>query len=245
MDTTTLAALKRRIAIGCRILAHQGLAEDILGHIGARVDDEHLLVRSRGPGERGLLFTIPDDVQLVTIADGSCESPDYSPPNELPIHVELLAARPEVGSVVHAHPPEVIAADLAEVPLVPLVGAYHIPAAKLAADGIPTYRRGVLIRRADLARQMIEAMGDSSVCILRGHGITTAGATVEQAVGRALALDSLARMACRVRALGGTVRPLPDADLAELPDLGAGFNDTLVWRHYARRLDAAGLGLPT
>lgn len=245
MDPTTLAPLRQKIAVGCRILAHQGLIEDILGHISVRIDDDHLLVRSRGPQERGLLFTTPDDVQLVTIADATCERTEYSPPNELPIHVEVLRARPEVQSVVHAHPPEVIAADLAGVPLSPLVGAYQIPGTKLAAEGIPVYRRGVLIRRAELGREMVAAMGNKQVCVLRGHGITTAGATIEQAVGRALAINSLARMACRVRSLGGAVTPLPADDLAELPDLGATFTDTLIWRHYAQRLEHAGLGLPT
>ena len=167
----------------------------------------------------------------------------YSVPNELPIHVEVLRAHPDVRAVVHAHPPAVIAADLAGVPLVPLVGAYHIPAVRLAADGIPVFPRGVLIRTAALASEMVAAMGDRPVCVLRGHGITTTGESVEQAVARALALDSLARMACRVVALGGTVRALPDTDLALLPDLGSGFNDELVWRYHEARLMAAGQGL--
>ena len=39
--------------------------------------------------------------------------------------------------------------------------------------------------------------------------MTTTGTSVEQAVARALAVDSLARMACRVAALGGTPAALP------------------------------------
>ena len=86
-------------------------------------------------------------------------------------------------------------------------------------------------------------MGDRPVCVLRGHGITTTGATLEQAVARALAVDSLARMACRVAAAGGTPSPIDDADLAQLPDLGSGFNDEMLWRHHERRLVEAGLAL--
>ena len=58
--------------------------------------------------------------------------------------------------------------------------------------------------------------------------------------GAALALDSLARMASRVVELGGTVRPLPDTDLALLPDLGSGFNDVLLWQHQEARPRRAG-----
>jgi ribulose-5-phosphate 4-epimerase/fuculose-1-phosphate aldolase len=90
---------------------------------------------------------------------------------------------------------------------------------------------------------MVAAMDGKPVCVLRGHGVTTAGATIEQAVARALALDSLARMATAVVALGGTVRALPDDDLTQLPDLGAAFNDELLWRHQEARLAAAGLAL--
>ena len=238
-----VAERRRTVAVGCRILAHAGLAEDVLGHISVRNPgiEPSLLVRCRGPRELGLLHTEPDDVREVSFDGRQLDGrDDYAAPNELPIHTAVLRARPDVAAVVHAHPPAVVAADLAGLPLVPLIGSYHIPAAQLAAGGIPTYPRGVLIRRDDLADEMVAAMGDRPVCVLRGHGITAVGATVEQAVVRALAVDALARMICRVAELGGEIRPLPDDDLAELPDLGAGFNETLMWRHYEQRLRDAG-----
>jgi ribulose-5-phosphate 4-epimerase/fuculose-1-phosphate aldolase len=181
-------------------------------------------------------------VRLVAL-DGSDPGDGYSVPNELPIHVEILRARPDVNAVVHAHPPTVVVADLAGVPLLPMIGAYNIPAAKLAAEGIPVYPRGVLIRTAALAAEMLEAMGNRPVCVLRGHGITTTGASVEQAVAHALAIDSLARVASGVVALGGRVQALPAADLDALPDLGSGFNDVTLFHHHEARLDAAGLAL--
>jgi 3,4-dihydroxyphthalate decarboxylase len=235
-------ALRRKVATACRILAHAGLCEDILGHVSARAGLDHLVVRCRGPQERGLAFTTVDDVRVVAL-DGSDPGDGYAVPNELPIHAEILRARPQVEAVVHAHPPAVIVADLAGVPFVPLFGAYNIPAARLAADGIPVYPRGVLIRTAPLAAEMLDAMGDRPVCVLRGHGVTTTGSSVEQAVARALALDSMARVASRVVALGGTVTALPDAELTLLPDLGSGFNDLTLFRHHEARLAAAGLAL--
>ena len=44
-------------------------------------------------------------------------------------------------------------------------------------------------------------------------------------------------------ALVRSVRALPDDDLTQLPDLGAAFNDELLWRHQEARLAAAGLAL--
>ena len=101
----------------------------------------------------------------------------------------------------------------------------------------------MLINTPELGAEMRAAMGDRPVCVLRGHGITTVGATVEQAVARALAVDALARMACRVRALGTSPTAILDTDLAQLPDLGTGFNDDMTWRHHERRLAHAGLAL--
>ena len=235
---------RRRVATACRILAHAGLSEDVLGHVSVRVDDDTILVRARGAGECGLLFTALQDVVACSITD-PVAPPDgeHTLPNELPIHLSCYRADPTVGAVVHAHPPWLIAADLAGVALVPLVGAYNIPAARLAADGIAVYPRGVLINTAELGAEMVAAMDGRPVCVLRGHGVTATGATVEQAVARALAVDSLARMAARVAALSGEVRPLPPDDLAQLPDLGTRFNDELVWRHRERLLRHAGHGI--
>ena len=230
---------RRRVAVACRILAAAGLIEDVLGHVSVRLDDDTVLVRSRGPDEAGVRYTESADVVACSLLGVPLEDTDRTLPNELPIHLACYRDDPAVRAVVHAHPPAVIAADLAGVPLVPLVGAYNIPAARLAADGIPVFQRAVLINTDDLASEMRAAMGDRPACILRGHGITTTGATLEQAVARALAVDSLARMSMRVATAGGTPTAIPAADLAQLPDLGSGFNDEMLWRHHERRLGDA------
>jgi ribulose-5-phosphate 4-epimerase/fuculose-1-phosphate aldolase len=232
-----LTTARRRVAVACRILAHAGLVEDVLGHVSVRGADGTILVRARGPHECGVLFTTPDDVIACSVATGRPTGESaWAPPNELPIHLACYRDDPAVGAVVHAHPPAVIAADLAGVPLVAMFGAYNIPAARLAADGIATFGRSVLINTDELGTAMRAAMGDRPVCVLRGHGITTTGATLEQAVARALAVDALARMAGRVAALGATPAPRPADELAQLPDLGAAFNDELLWRFHERRL---------
>jgi ribulose-5-phosphate 4-epimerase/fuculose-1-phosphate aldolase len=238
-----LAWERRTVALGCRVLAHRGLAEDVLGHVSLRVGDDRMLLRCRGPREHGLLFTTDDDIRLVDLGGRGELAGEYAVPNELPIHAELLRARPDVNAIVHAHPPSVLVAALAELPLRPVFGAYNIPAMRMAAAGIPVYPRAVLIRRPDLAQEMIAAMGDSPVCVLRGHGVTTTGESVEQAVVRALNLDVLAKVNLDLARLGHSVPDITSEDMAELPDLGGAFNDLAVWRHHVARLDLAGLAL--
>lgn len=230
-----------QVARACRILAHQGLASGILGHVSLRVGTGELLVRCRGPRERGLLFTTPEDIRLLDL-DGERDPGDgYSAPNELPLHTEVMRKRPDVGSVVHAHPPAVVAADLAGVALRPIVGSFNIPALRMAREGIPVYPRGVLIRRRDLAEEMLAAMGRSAVCVLRAHGLTAVGESVPQAVERALNVDDLARMCLDVARAGGKPADLPEEDVAELPDLGSAFNDSLLWEHHVAQLRHEGL----
>ena len=75
------------------------------------------------------------------------------------------------------------------------------------------------------------------VVICRGHGITSAAATVPQAVLQAISLDALARMSLRVRSAGGTLRDIDDADWDDLPDLGPSFTAEAAWRHEVARLE--------
>lgn len=243
MTEVSLDARRVQLALACRMMAQGGLVENVLGHVSMRVDADRALVRCRGPEEKGLLFTRPSDIRLVELDSGATDDEHYSAPKELPIHTAVLGARPDVEVVMHAHPPRVIAADLAGVPLVPMVGAYDIPAARLAAGGIPVHPRGVLITRPDLAAEMVTSLGDRPVCVLRGHGMVATGSTVEETVTNAFALDTLARMGLAVAGAGGSVAALPEEDLAELPDLGAGFNDRLMWRHRRALLAREGLDI--
>jgi ribulose-5-phosphate 4-epimerase/fuculose-1-phosphate aldolase len=221
-------------------MAACGLVEHVLGHISVRLPGDELLVRCRGPVEAGLAATTVGDVRQLPLR-GNRDLGAWAPPNELPIHRVLLSHRPSVTAVVHAHPPAVVAWSLLDQPLVPLYGAYDIPGARLAADGIPTWDRSALVRTDELAGAMADALGDRPVVILRGHGIVSVAEgdpadAVQIAVLRAVAVDTLARMSMAVLRAGGTPRPIADADLAELPDLGGGFNVETMWRHLLTRL---------
>lgn len=246
MADSTLEQRRIDLALACRVMAHRGLVADILGHISWRVTADTLLMRCRGPRERGLRFTEPGDIRLIDL-EGAAAGPDelatHRPPNELPIHTEILRARPDVQSVVHVHPPEVVVAAMSEIELLPWVGAYDIPAMRLAERGIPVHPRAVLISRAELASEMIESMADADVVVLSGHGLVSCGASPEEAMLRAMQVTELARLSLAVVSAGGRPTPISDRDRDELPDLGAGFNHEVLWRHHLACLDADGWGL--
>lgn len=229
--------LRQTVADACRVLAAKGLVDGILGHVSARVSSEELVVRCRGPYERGLARTTVNDVWRVTLDGGLVDLPDgYVPPKELVLHTELLRQRSSLGAVVHAHPRSALLCGLAGLEPRGVFGAYNIPAMRLGLSGIPVYPRPVLITHRELALEMVEAMADANVCILRGHGITVAGETVEQATVLAVSLHVLLEVTVQLAQLGVDPPQVSERDLAELPDLGASFNDLLVWRSLVAEL---------
>jgi ribulose-5-phosphate 4-epimerase/fuculose-1-phosphate aldolase len=238
---TRLDEQRALVAQSCRVAAARGLVDGILGHLSLRVGDDHLLIRCRSDADIGVAFTRPADVRLITLdgtAGAAGELDGYRVPNELPIHVETMMSNPEYRAVAHLHPPAVVAADLAGITLRPIYGAFDIPGAWLARGGVPVYERAVLIRNSTLGKEMVAAMRGRPVVILRGHGITSAADSVQQAVLQAISVDALARMALRVRAAGGTLHAIDDADWDDLPDLGPGLNVQAAWRHEVARLAA-------
>jgi ribulose-5-phosphate 4-epimerase/fuculose-1-phosphate aldolase len=242
VDVEATAEAAEAVATACQVMAERGLVEHVLGHISARVEPDHLLVRCRGPEEAGLAYTTSDDVRSVWL-DGRAELGAWTAPNELPIHTELMRRRPDVTAVVHAHPPAVVAASLLDQPLLPVHGAYDIPGARLAAGGIPQWDRSALVTTPELAAGMADALGDRPVVLLRGHGLVSVASgppatAVARAVLQAISVDTLARVTLAVRAAGGTPRPISDEDLAALPDLGGGFVVDTMWRHLTRRAAA-------
>ena len=233
------------VATACRILGHRGLVAGVLGHVSARVGDGTYVIRCRGPRERGVGLTEEEDVRRIDmegrLVEG--ESP-WSVPKETPIHTALLNRRPEVGAVVHAHPPAALLAGLADLTPRAVFGAFNIPALRMALEGIPVYPRPVLISRQELAEEMLDAMGTSSLCLLRGHGITVAGPSVEAATVAAVNLNALLVVTVELAKLGAAPPDVDAADLIELPDLGGAFNDGLAWRALVAELEVAGRAAP-
>lgn len=234
-----LQELRTKIAQSCRILAMEGLVEGILGHVSVRVNEKEMLIRCRGDQETGVRYTTDDAIRLVDFDGKGVDLVGrYEVPKELPIHGEIYKSRPEVGCVIHAHPPSVLICGISELEFNPIFGAFNMPAMRMALQGIPVYPRSVLVTRPDLAAQMIEIMGDNNVCLMKGHGITVTGKTVEETTVRAINFHILAQVTLEVARLGKSAATLPPEDIAELPDLGSTFNDIWGWKHYVRKLES-------
>ena len=110
---------------------------------------------------------------------------------------------------------------------------------RLALDGIPVYPRPILITRSELAREMVNVMGDRSVCLLLGHGITVAAESVEHATVLAVNLNELLAITVDIARLGARPPALSQRDVNELPDLGQSFNVGKAWQALVAGFDGA------
>ena len=235
--------LRQRLADACRVLGILGLATGNTGHLSVRVpDSDNLLIRARGPAETGVRYTTAAEIIEVT-PDGEVAAgvkDGLYPPQEVFIHTEVYRARSDVTSVVHVHPATVVLFTITGVPLLPIFGAYDPSALRLVMDGIPTYDRSVLISNPHLGHDLASALGSKNVCMMRGHGITATGSSIEEAALRAISLNELAEMNYRARQLGEP-RPISDEDIATFaarpgaPEKPVRSNRTeAMWRYYQR-----------
>ena len=232
----SIEKLKENVAKSCQILAMEGQFDGILGHVSVKIDEKRMLIRCRGPKEKGLLYTTADDIKEVDF-DGNGEFLEgHKPPNELPVHGEIYKMRQDINCVVHSHPPEAVICSISNIPLKPIFGAFNIPAARMAREGIPFFEHSYLITKPEQAHKMIEAMGDRDIVLLRGHGITVTGASVEEATVQALILNQLAKTTLEAMKSGYEPVEIAPEDFENLPDLGEQFNAQLNWNYLEHKL---------
>jgi L-fuculose-phosphate aldolase len=224
--------LQERVAKACRVLGKLELTKAATGHISARVPGtETVLIRARGPGESGVRFTAADDVITVDFAGRKLAGrAELDPPQEVFIHTSLYRKRPEIGSVVHAHPATVVLFTICNKPLLPLYGAYDPSSLRLLLEGIPTYPRSITVTNNTLGEEFAATM-PGRACLMRGHGITTCGATVEEATLTAIKLNELAEMNYRAHLLGNP-QPIPDDEIAHFSAGSARTHGAALWRYY-------------
>ena len=82
-------------------------------------------------------------------------------------------------------------------------------------------------------------MGDKQACLMRGHGITSAGPNVEEATLTAIKLNDAAVINYRANLLG-TPQPIPQEDIEIMVGAARGADQAVHagsnWRYYCKLL---------
>ena len=213
---TRLAAATQELAAASRILADLGVF-DAAGHVSMRHPGDpqrFLMSRSLAPA----LVTAADIMEF-TLDSTPCDPQGRSPFIERYLHGEIYRTRADVMGVAHGHSPAVIPFGLTSTPM---RATYH-NAAFLAA-GVPVFdireRFGtsdIVISTAERGAAAAEVLGDKAVVLLRAHGFTAVGPSIQAAVFRAVFTEISARVQLQAAALGGPIAAL-DAEEGRLAD---------------------------
>ncbi|OGP20534.1 MAG: hypothetical protein A2038_01780 [Deltaproteobacteria bacterium GWA2_57_13] len=218
--------LKERVALGNRILFHQGLA-DYHGHLSARIPGmRRFLIK---PVLAPLGYITRKDVIEVDIDEYKkiCEENWAKvgnlkqeikmkiPPRETMIHAAIYEARPDVDSVVHTHQPLATAFSIGGTPILPI----YNQAAPFAPE-TPIFPSPRLIYTVQDGIEVSQALGDRMALLLKGHGIVTVGEGVEQAAVNAIYLERAAYMQWIACCVGKPVT-MPQKDIEVMKETTA------------------------
>jgi ribulose-5-phosphate 4-epimerase/fuculose-1-phosphate aldolase len=223
----SLQQLRADVATANRILERLGLSH-AFGHASARIPGTNtfLLPTRRSPG------LAEADGLLVIDTEGRIVSGEGEPNSEFWIHARIYAARPDVGGVVHAHPPACVCLTQAGQPH----RVVHNQGAIFAA-GVPEYTRVGLIRSRELGDLLALALAGGSAAMMRGHGITTAFGDVRSATVAACYLEESAALQLRMLGAAGgdaaKLRTFTAEESAPLRDQITGSVAGRAWEYFS------------
>lgn len=165
----------------------RGLVAGISGNNSVRVPGDRILIKATGVCQGDMSA---EDTVLMDL-DGDVLDPGRRPSKEYRWHVALYRARPDVGGIVHVHPPHAVAWAVAN----------RTPRL------IHTAARGVLKQigmvglapsgSEELAQEVMDTFADPDldVALMREHGIIAVGDDLRAAYYRADYVEDTAKVA--------------------------------------------------
>jgi ribulose-5-phosphate 4-epimerase/fuculose-1-phosphate aldolase len=213
-----------------RALAAAGQADMVWGHASVR-----------DPGGRGAWMKSAgwgleeiDAAKIVLVSpDGEVASGEGPRHIEYPIHTEIMAARPDVGSVVHTHSPAANEFAAIDVPLRPLDHAGSL----FCYPDIPRFTlTGGLIKTRELGGALAGALEGARACLMPQHGIVAVGPDAPAAVMTAVLLDRACRTQLNAMAAGPLLRWGDEEDtVAKRADVWSDRQLRAGWEYLLRR----------
>ena len=230
---TTAASLFDELVTANRILAREGVV-DAFGHVSIRHPehpDRFCLSRARAPE-----CIEPDDIMEFTLDGTAIDAAGRKPYAERYIHGAVYEARPDVRAVIHNHSPTLIPFAITGAPLRPVM---HM-CASMGAD-IPVWDSrtsfgdtNLLVTSMPMARDLVAALGDRPVALMRGHGCVVAGGSLREVVFNAIYLQLNADLQLKSSALG-EITFLSDGEIAAVMRTRSTFTFERAWEYWCQR----------
>jgi ribulose-5-phosphate 4-epimerase/fuculose-1-phosphate aldolase len=234
----SLAAAREVLARANRMIANEGVL-DAFGHVSMRHPNDpgrYLLSRSRGPE-----LVQPEDIHEFTLDSRIVKPIKERLYSERVIHGEIYKARPEVNAVCHHHAPSILPFCISGMTLKPV---YHLGATIGAQAPFWDARdefgsTSLIVVKPEEGASLARALGPHWIVLMRRHGATVAGRTLEELTFRTIYIARNAALQIQAHALG-QVSPLD----AKETRLAAEFNlqpgpVARAWEYWSVRLDKA------
>jgi L-fuculose-phosphate aldolase len=226
--------IREVVTLSSRVLAAAGQGDLVWGHASARDPGSGGAVWIKAAGW-GLEEVTPGRVQLVDPA-GDVLAGDGPRHSEYAIHTEIMAARPDVGGVVHTHPPYVLALAAAGAPLLPVSHAANY----FAPRGVPRFTDTAdLILTPELGKRVAACLGGARAVFLVNHGMVTVGPDLPTATVAAVLLEQAARQQLLTSTFGGWTSWSDEAESVSKRDhIYSEGAVASVWDYLVRQLSA-------
>ena len=197
---------REEIARAGRLMYERGWIAASDGNLSTRLDERRILATPTGVCKGSLR---PEDL-LICDMDGNKLSGEGERTTEMPMHLAVYRARPDIGAVVHAHPPiatgfAVAGKALDRAVLPELVVAFgSVPLAEYGLPGTPALVEG-----------MLPFIPKYNAILLANHGAVAYAEDVMHALACMESVEHLARIMLVAEILGGP-KVLPRAEIRKL-----------------------------
>lgn len=208
-----LEALKKIVCEANLELVRQGLVTLTWGNVsGIDRASGRVVIKPSGVAYEALT----PDAMVVTDLEARVTEGDYAPSSDLPTHLRLYRAFPEVGGIVHTHSTYATAFAQAgrEIPCLGTTHADHfhgaVPVARLPTED--EVRGGYERNIGEVVVERFRGLDPCAVpgVLASGHGPFAWGGGPKEAVANAVALEAVAKMAVLTFVLAPQAAPLPE-----------------------------------
>jgi len=227
-SNSAVADVALQTAAATRMLEAKGIL-DYSGHVSTRIPGRDAFVIQIGSNSRA---EVTPEAMLVVDNDGKVLEGDGQPPSELPIHLEILRARPDVQSVLHAHMELAIAFTMMEgVKLVPMRAR-----ASRWKSGIPIDPDPSHIKLPEQGRALARTLGPHHAVLMRAHGLCLVAESVQALFIDAVHFKENATAQMQVLQAGAKPIPLTDAEIAQIERMEMrDWHIKKLWNYYVRK----------
>ncbi len=178
----------------CHCMWHLGWVAANDGNVSVLLDDNRILSTPSGVSKR----EIRPEMLIIVDREGKLLEGKGKPSTELAMHLRCYRDRPDVGAVVHAHPPMSTSFAVANRPLddyamietICVLGA--VPVAPYAVPGTD-----------EVPESIAPYLPKHDAILLRAHGAITVGTDLRTAYYRMETLEHFAKISLCARLLGG------------------------------------------